>query len=76
MNVKDATELTGANWQTPVRSGAEGQCVDVATDLPTLPGHVAVRHSKNPAGPAIVYTDAEWAAFVGSVADGQYTKHA
>lgn len=61
--------LTGAAWKTSTRSGANGQCVEVATNLP---GIVAVRHSKDPDGPVILYTDAEWAAFTGGVRDGEF----
>lgn len=32
-----------------------------------LPGVVAVRDSKNPAGPALVFSPDEWAAFTASV---------
>ena len=54
-------DLTGAEWQTSTRSGANGQCVQVAKNLP---GIVAVRHSKDPWGQTFVYTDQEWLAFV------------
>ncbi|MGH2599998.1 MAG: DUF397 domain-containing protein, partial [Dehalococcoidia bacterium] len=33
---------------------------------------VAVRDSKNPDGPALAFTHAEWAAFVGGVQDGEF----
>lgn len=67
-------DLTGANWKKSTRSGGSGNCVEVALELPAAPGHVAVRHSKNPDAGVIVYTDAEWAAFVGGVGDGEFTK--
>jgi len=62
-------DLTRAAWRTSSRSGGSGQCVEVATNLP---GIVAVRHSKDPDGPVIVYTDAEWDAFTGGVRDGEF----
>lgn len=64
-------DLTGAEWRTSSRSGGSGQCVEVAKNLS---GIVAVRHSKDPDGPVIVYTDAEWAAFTGGVRDGEFDK--
>jgi hypothetical protein len=67
------TDLTGANWTTG-RSGGQGQCVEVATDLPMMPGHVAVRDSKNRDAGAMVFTDAEWRAHLASVRDGLYDK--
>ena len=65
-------DLTGANWHKSSRSGGQGQCVEVATSLPAAPGHVAVRHSQRPGAETIVYTDAEWAAFIGGVRDGEF----
>jgi hypothetical protein len=35
-------------------------------------GRVAVRHSRNPDGPTIVYTPAEWAAFLAGAKDGEF----
>jgi hypothetical protein len=67
-------DLTGADWRTSSRSGGSGQCVQVALNLPKAPGYVAVRHSLDTDGPVIFYTDAEWTAFVGGVADGEFTK--
>jgi hypothetical protein len=64
------TELSGAVWRTSIRSGGGGSsdCVAVADNLP---GVVAVRDSKNPDGPVLVFSRAEWAAFVGAVKDGE-----
>ncbi len=66
-------DLTGANWTTG-RSGGTGNCVEVATELPMMPGHVAVRDTKNRAQGALIFTDAEWAAHLASVNDGLYDK--
>jgi hypothetical protein len=35
-------------------------------------GDVAVRDSKDPSGPALVFSAGEWAAFVGGVAAGEF----
>lgn len=64
-------DLTGATWKKSRRSGANGNCVEVALNLP---GIVAVRHSKHPEEATIVYTDAEWLAFLGGVGDGEFNK--
>jgi hypothetical protein len=66
-------DLTGANWTTG-RSGGTGNCVEVATELPHTPGHVAVRDTKDRAGGVLLFTDAEWAAHLASVRDGLYDK--
>jgi hypothetical protein len=66
-------DLTGANWTTG-RSSGTGQCVEVAIELPAMPGHVAVRDSKDRDRAALIFTDAEWAAHLASVRDGLYDK--
>jgi hypothetical protein len=59
--------LTGANWVKSTRSGPTGgNCVEVAF---IGDGQVAVRNSRHPAGPALVFTAAEWDAFVGGTKD-------
>ena len=35
-------------------------------------GAVGMRDSKDPNGPALVFTAGEWAAFLGGVADGDF----
>ncbi|MGH3906853.1 MAG: DUF397 domain-containing protein [Pseudonocardiaceae bacterium] len=51
-------------WHKSSFSTAEGNCVEVA-DLGD--GQHAVRDSKDPAGPVLTCTAAEWAAFTASV---------
>ena len=62
-------DLTGAVWHKSTRSGANGDCVEVASNLP---GVVAVRDTKDRAGGTLIFTPAEWAAFVGGVKDGEF----
>ncbi|GGN55955.1 DUF397 domain-containing protein [Actinoplanes lobatus] len=61
-------DLSNARWRTSTRSGANGNCVEVAI---TDEG-VAVRDTKDRSKPAHVFTHAEWAAFVGGVKDGEF----
>ncbi|MGC4853991.1 DUF397 domain-containing protein [Micromonospora sp. DT4] len=56
------SDLTGARWRKSTRSGNEGNCVEVADNLA---GVVAVRDSKDVEGPALTFSPAAWAAFVG-----------
>ncbi|MEV4716002.1 DUF397 domain-containing protein [Micromonospora noduli] len=51
--------LAAARWRKSNRSGDEGACVEVAA----IPRLVAVRDSKDPAGPALLFPTAAWAAF-------------
>ncbi len=60
-------DLTGAKWRKSTRSnGGGGNCVEVADNLS---GVVAVRDSKDPAGPALAFAPAAWRAFVAQVAE-------
>lgn len=55
-------DLTGATWRKSTRSsGNQGNCVEVADNLP---GVVAVRDSKDPQGPALTFTPSSWVSFV------------
>jgi Domain of unknown function (DUF397) len=54
-------DLSGATWRKASYStGNGGACVEVASNLP---GTVAVRDSKDPAGPALLCTPGAWDAF-------------
>ena len=67
-------DLSGAEFKKSSRSGGTGNCVEVALYPPKAPGYVAVRHSQHPDAEVIVYTDAEWRAFLGGVAGGEFDK--
>ena len=57
-------DLTSVSWRKSSYSGGNGgNCIEVAD----LPGTVAVRDSKDPDGPALLFTAAEWAAFTARV---------
>jgi hypothetical protein len=64
-----ASDLPGARWRKSARSSAQGNCVELAR----LPGAgVAIRNSRHPGGPALVFTDAELDAFLEGVKDGDF----
>ncbi|MFG2101536.1 DUF397 domain-containing protein [Micromonospora echinaurantiaca] len=54
-------ELIGATWRKSTRSGTQGECVEVADNLP---GVVLVRDSKDPSGPVLTVGPQSWRAFV------------
>lgn len=63
-----APDLSGAAWRKSARSGGTGgNCVEVARNLP---GIVAVRDSKDPQGPKLILTIAQWQSFTASVKTG------
>jgi Domain of unknown function (DUF397) len=61
-NGMQASGLRGITWVKSSRSGPTGgNCVEMGV----LPGGtVAVRNSRHPEGPALIFTAAEWDAFV------------
>ena len=68
-NGGSAVQLDGAFWWKSSLSGAAGNCVEVAA---LDSGEFAVRNSHHPAGPALVFTRAEWLAFLGGVERGVF----
>jgi hypothetical protein len=64
-----ADRLSGAQWRKASYSGAVGNCVEVA---PLVNGEIAMRNSRFPTGPALVYTRAEMAAFLAGAKDGEF----
>ncbi|WP_326701480.1 DUF397 domain-containing protein [Streptomyces sp. NBC_01754] len=66
-----AGSLTGVEWVKSHHSNPSGNCVEMAL----LPGgDVAVRNSRHPEGPALVYTGAEVRAFLDGVRDGDFDR--
>lgn len=62
-------DLVGAQWFKSTRSGAGKDCVEVAF---LGSGRVGVRDSKNPCGPALVFTPGAWDAFTTGVVGGEF----
>ncbi|HEY6492709.1 MAG TPA: DUF397 domain-containing protein [Trebonia sp.] len=56
-------------WRKSRWSNPSGNCVEVAA---LSDGGVAVRNSRHPSGPALIYTRAEISAFMAGVMDGEF----
>ncbi|MER6828003.1 DUF397 domain-containing protein [Streptosporangium sp. NPDC000563] len=68
----DSMNLAHVAWRISTKSdNGGGSCVE-AGPLGDGSGRVAVRHSHRPDGEVIVYSRAEWEAFVGGVKDGEF----
>jgi len=64
-----ADQLASVRWRKSRVSNPSGSCVEVA-ELPA--GAIAVRNSRHPSGPALIYTRAEIAAFLAGVKNGEF----
>lgn len=53
-----------AQWRKSSYSGDTGNCIEIAR-IET--GHIAVRDSKNPAGPMLIIDRTAWRSFLSSV---------
>ncbi len=68
-NGMPAGDLVGACWQKSQHSNPNGACVELA---PLPGGEIAMRNSRFPAGPVLVYTQAEITAFLAGAKDGEF----
>ncbi|MER5358385.1 MULTISPECIES: DUF397 domain-containing protein [unclassified Streptomyces] len=64
-----ADSLEGVDWRKSRRSGPQGNCVELAA-LPD--GDIALRNSRDPQGPALIYSREEIDAFLGGAKDGEF----
>ncbi|MEV0805896.1 DUF397 domain-containing protein [Micromonospora sp. NPDC050200] len=65
-----ARQLADAPWRKSTRSQTSN-CVEVAP-LGTGPAVVALRDSKDPSGPVLLFNRAGWLGFVGGAKNGQF----
>ncbi|MFI7195390.1 DUF397 domain-containing protein [Nocardia nova] len=68
-----SVDLPTANWFKSRRSGAGKDCVEVAH---LTNGTVGVRDSKNPTGPALLFTPDECDALTTGIQDGKFQRPA
>ncbi|WP_433711815.1 DUF397 domain-containing protein [Nocardia sp. CA-084685] len=66
-----SVDLSSARWFKSSRSAGGQECVEIAF----LDGdQVGVRDSKNPTGPALVFSPSQWDAFTAGVHDGEFDR--
>ncbi|MEV6108093.1 DUF397 domain-containing protein [Streptomyces sp. NPDC051940] len=62
---KPQLDLSGAQWQSSSQGVGDVQIAFVE-------GYIAMRDGRNPQGPALIFTPAEWRAFVLGARDGEF----
>jgi Domain of unknown function (DUF397) len=68
-NGMPAADLGDVRWLKSQHSNPNGACVELAA----LPGgEVAMRNSRFPVGPVLLYTQAEITAFLAGAKDGEF----
>ncbi|MGK4584147.1 DUF397 domain-containing protein [Kitasatospora sp. HPMI-4] len=67
--MREDIDLSGASWFKSSYSGNGGQCIEIA---PGYTGVIPVRDSKEPEGPAPVFSADAFAAFVAGVKSGEF----
>ena len=63
-----ASERENLAWLKARSSTANGQCLEIAAAV----GNIAIRDSKDPDGPILVYTRSEFGAFVEGARNGEF----
>ncbi|BDU08449.1 DUF397 domain-containing protein [Nocardia cyriacigeorgica] len=66
-------DLSEANWFKSSRSAGASECVEVAHLNHDL---VGVRDSKNPTGPALIFTPTAWDSFTTTIQQHHFPHHA
>ncbi|MEV6684392.1 DUF397 domain-containing protein [Streptomyces sp. NPDC051130] len=68
-NIIANASASGLTWTKSSYSDGGNNCIEVAAGQ--IAGAMPVRDSKIPAGPAVVFSDSIWGAFVDAVKGGQ-----
>jgi Domain of unknown function (DUF397) len=70
MSEMSARDITTPWIKSSYSGPTGGNCVEVAF---LADGDVAMRNSRHPDGPALVFSRAEWDAFLGGARDGEFS---
>jgi hypothetical protein len=63
-------EVSGAPWRKSSYSNMNGSCVEISR---LLADRIGVRDTKDSGiGPVLIFTEAEWRAFIAGAKDGQF----
>ncbi|MER7765632.1 DUF397 domain-containing protein [Kitasatospora sp. NPDC096140] len=66
--MSSSLDLSSALWVKSSHSTDGGQCIEVA---PGFPNVMPVRDSKDPSGPALVFSSTAWQSFVTAIRAGE-----
>jgi Domain of unknown function (DUF397) len=69
MSAAVLTAITAVKWRKSKHSGQLGNCVEAGA---LEGGDVALRNSRHPGGPALIFTRDEMAAFLAGTKDGEF----
>jgi hypothetical protein len=65
-----SADFRDAAWHKSSFSNLNGNCVEVSR---ARPGRIAIRDTKDKStGPVLLFTDAEWEAFIAGAKEGQF----
>ncbi|GAA4815648.1 DUF397 domain-containing protein [Streptomyces ziwulingensis] len=70
-HIRSSTELHGVRWLRSSYSTGANNCVETARpQAGPRAGLLAVRDSKNPAGPALLFSPGSWTEFTAGLCHG------
>ncbi|MDX3227292.1 DUF397 domain-containing protein [Streptomyces sp. ME19-01-6] len=66
-------DLTAAEWvRSPYSDANGGECVEFSRAFTQTHGAVPVRDSKDPQGPALIFSAEGWSSFVSALIRGEF----